>query len=374
MNKTSSRFAEVIEELLFVQKKTNAFVFFNKNIDEDLKEGGDIDLLLTGDIQHVTTLLILNDWKVIETFYDVNERYFFEKIIRGCVVQLDFMRNLIVRIGKNNYYYQEEVKTKLINGGIYLSDVTFVSYYKFKVKLVGGEQKQAKLDRLLNNLCSLDLAAVNNSSQHYNKKRVTYSIFRKICSLLGLERTKSYILFVGVDGVGKGTYIDLLFNAISEKGGDVGRLYLGHNNYKLKLLEYLNGIKSEKRNKVIRLFYQALFPIELFYRGLVKNDCVLIDRHPAFESVSNGSFIYKIIQSMNEKISPTPSVIIHLSGDVKEIWKRKKEHSLEAMIAMDQKLSNEIKIAKGTIYTISTTELPIHEVSAQIERLFWNAK
>jgi thymidylate kinase len=177
------------------------------------------------------------------------------------------------------------------------------------------------------------------------------------------------VCFVGLDGSGKGTYIDLLLKDYQKVKINYKLCYLGHGTQHLPLVKRIVSVKDfmESRGvayKFMLLTYLVLLPLDLLLRrGLTKYDVVILDRHPRYEPiVENG--IFKVYDKLINYICPKPDLVIYLTGPTKELWERKKEYSYDEYVYKKENLEKLIKKNKKQFLTIEI------DTSSEIDKVY----
>jgi thymidylate kinase len=153
---------------------------------------------------------------------------------------------------------------------------------------------------------------------------------------------------VGLDGAGKGTYIEMLLQDFQKREVSVKLCYLGYAAYRLLPLRYIVTLMKKHRNhplyKFLFLAYLILLPFEfLVKRGLGTYEVLITDRHPIYEPVFHYGF-FTIYNRFIEKLCPSPDIVIYLTGDAEALWKRKKEHEYDHYVHRRALLDKLIKL------------------------------
>jgi len=146
---------------------------------------------------------------------------------------------------------------------------------------------------------------------------------------MAMSNGKLNVSLVGIDGAGKGTYIDMLTDDLDKNSLSYKICYLGFSAYQLGILKRIARMKIRYTGyfsrKVLMIVYMSLLPFELLYRrGLGKFDVLIMDRHPLFEPFFSNRFL-SLYDKLLCLIAPTPHLILYLTGDPATIWKRKME-------------------------------------------------
>ena len=182
-----------------------------------------------------------------------------------------------------------------------------------------------------------------------------------------MELQKKYnICFIGIDGSGKGTYIKMLLNRLSDSDIDCRYCYLGYSNFKLNCLIKIIDLKERYRDsfiyKLFFILYLILLPVDFLIRiGFRRTDYLIIDRHPRFEPIFYNS-MYSFYNKILEFICPKPDIIFYLTGDDKIIWSRKKEYDYSLFIKKSANLEKLVKskVDDGRLRVINTTSNDIN--------------
>lgn len=146
---------------------------------------------------------------------------------------------------------------------------------------------------------------------------------------LGFSRGNLTISAIGLDGAGKGTYIELLLSYFQEKGVRCKCYYLGYASYRLPWLRFIEEKKTGSGRLLYRLLtmaYLAILPIEfLARRGIGTYDVLITDRHPLYEPIFRRG-MFKVYDTIIASLCPKPDVVLYFSGDDKVLWARKQEY------------------------------------------------
>ncbi|MFK5892767.1 MAG: hypothetical protein QM504_06070 [Pseudomonadota bacterium] len=156
------------------------------------------------------------------------------------------------------------------------------------------------------------------------------------------------ISVVGLDGAGKGTYIELLLQDFQKRGVNFKSCYLGYSAYRLLPLRRIVTLMEKHRNhplyKFLFLVYLILLPFDfLVRRGLGTYEVLITDRHPIYEPVFHYG-IFTIYNRFIERLCPSPDIVIYLTGDAETLWKRKKEHEYAHYVHRRKQLDKLIKL------------------------------
>lgn len=353
----------IISEIRYLQSVCNELVLFNKDINSDIEDGGDIDMYIQNDSEFFMPILKLRGWREIKSPREFGVRFFFQKKIDGKIIKLDLMRRLSIRYRDQKFFYKGCVNIKNSDGLRYIDPMIFIKYYAVKTYLFEGEQKKKKKLIGLINKFNVSIKYANVEYQKYcldtifSSSKITYSVIQRGKIFFNCNNEKPvYVLFLGIDGSGKGSYINYLSENDHEIDSDY--LYLGHNNYFFSLTKKIKILNSTRKSKLLRFIYHICFIFEMYYRTMSverRKNYIFVDRSPTFEPTSTGNVIYNIFDWIYKKLSPTPDIIFYLSGDVHDIWRRKKEHSLEEMERMNKKLYKRILSSNIPCIEIDTT-------------------
>jgi len=175
------------------------------------------------------------------------------------------------------------------------------------------------------------------------------------------------IVFLGVDGSGKTTLINKL-----KKESPVfqSRLYLGWNNYFFKWIGRLNKRTDYSSKKILNLVnrisfftFHLLLPFDFFVRYLrarlqAKHGIIISDRYPLPKK--NFGIYRKLSLQLTYFLLPKPFLVFILTGEPKEIWKRKKEGNYEKFLAEFERVNNAKNIFKCKTIIVST-DCPIEK-------------
>ena len=183
------------------------------------------------------------------------------------------------------------------------------------------------------------------------------------------------VCFVGLDGAGKGTYIDLLLKDYKKANTNYKLCYLGHGSQHLSLVKKIVSIKDSMSSigmayKLMLLIYFVFLPLDLLLRrGFTKYDIVILDRHPRYEPiVENG--IFKVYDKLINYICPKPNLVIYLTGPTKELWERKKEYPYDKYVHKKENLDALIERNKIQFLTVEIdTSSDISKVYNKIKAL-----
>lgn len=372
---------DVVRELEALQKKTGNFLFLSNDIAGDLQSGGDVDIYLQSGQELFFAMLRLNGWEKIISVYDTKSRFFYKKKIGGLVVNLDVMLRLVIRIGKINYYYTEDVLSVCVGGVSFVSPETFQQYYAAKVFLSDDELgvRKSKLKRALDSDREYLLESEAQKKvveNHFEKSKAKYSLIERVRLACGRsDSLRTYIMFVGVDGAGKGTYINMLRESFDNNAVFSKYLYLGHNNYEMSLIKKIKACnqRREGKSKVLRLLYYFLFSLELLVRQYKLQSFqgyIFVDRLPVFEPVSNGGVIYSFLDWLYRRLVPRPSIVFFLCGEVEEIWERKKEHEVTVLRSMQNRIKTLAVKADIPLVEIVTTGRSIEATGQDLKEYF----
>jgi thymidylate kinase len=183
------------------------------------------------------------------------------------------------------------------------------------------------------------------------------------------------VCFVGLDGAGKGTYIDLLLKDYKKANTNYKLCYLGHGSQHLLLVKKIVSIKDSMTSKgmaykLMLLLYFLFLPLDLLLRrGFTKYDIVISDRHPRYEPiVENG--IFKVYDKLINHICPKPNLVIYLTGPTKALWERKKEYPYDKYVHKKENLDALIERNKNQFLTVQIdTSIGIAKVYNKIKAL-----
>lgn len=326
----------------------------------DFAYESDLDLYVNKkDIGNLIIYLEDNKWKKVVSAQFKGVRFFYYKIVDGFKVKLD------ISTGYNFYYnhyyfvYNGGVTKRKFDGCSFLSNKDYFFFVIFKDLKYGISNKRmcllSNLAKGDNELLSLIKSykvgddKVNEVVQerfskpvhgHYNYFNLIKLYSRRLC----LTPSKPNITFVGLDGSGKGTYINLLSERLKANNFTVKNIYLGYSQYNIGLINYLVEKELTSKNKIainiFRIIYLLLLPIEFtLKRGRGSYDIVIIDRHPNVEKIFNESSCLSFYDKMISTISPKIDCLIHLDGDKKVLWERKKEMPYSEYLTKSDKLT-----------------------------------
>lgn len=192
---------------------------------------------------------------------------------------------------------------------------------------------------------------------------------------LEFNNTNFNVCFVGLDGAGKGTYIDLLIHDYRKVKKNYKLCYLGHGSHHLSLVKKIVRIKDSMKSrgfayKLMLMIYLLLLPLDLLLRrGFTRHDVVILDRHPRYEPIVEKG-VFKIYDMIVCYICPDPDLVIYLSGPTKELWERKKEYSYDQYLYKKESLDTLTERYKSKFLTIEIdTSSDIAQVYDKIKML-----
>jgi len=351
----------------------------------------DIDIFVSkSDMKGVSEYLNDNSWMQELSFRFSGYRRYYYKYVNGFKLKLDI--SFIYAVFSKNTFFEFKSKPSFVYGSDerrYLSNN--VAFYFILKKLLESNEIKIEKIKTLNlltrggeSLSSFGQMNEDNITEHkdiinsfFFKGKVAKKNYLTMVYLyfgrLFFCRSDLCVSFVGMDGAGKGTYIELFSKTLASHNINTKTVYLGHSGYKLGVMKFIVRAKStyEKRrvlSKVFKLLYLFLLPVELCVRrGLGRTDVLITDRHPAFEYVfSEGSFLnfYNNILSF---LSPKPDMVFFLGGNKDELWGRKKEMDFESYLSKSELLEGlvESNYHKLNIIKICTVK-PIDDTYKEI--------
>jgi thymidylate kinase len=339
----------------------------------------DIDLYVSKDgLQKLTTYLKSDSWFSEDSYRFKGKRLFFSKYIKGFKLKLD-VSNIYAIYLKNSYFEYSKVMQNATcsKGYIFLNNRTA---YFFLLKKM-AETKVYKISKI-NTLIALSQKLSDVPTIEFNNVKEQIKFINKNFSKMVKGRTsfldfirmyskrvffgsgKICVSFIGMDGSGKGTYIELVKKNLEENNLHVKLVYLGHSGYINPLIKIISKQKIKSTNgyivlKLLRFLYLILFPLDLMLRrGRGIYDVMITDRHPNFEKVFPRSSLFRNYDDLLSAICPKPDIIFFLSGDKIELWNRKKEMSWEDYTNKSKLLDDFIKenYSNYNIIQIDTTE------------------
>ncbi len=352
----------------------------------------DIDIFVNQEgLEALEEYLKINGWFRELSFRYISIRRFYAKYINGFKLKLDismkrgvFVKNLMYEFNKEPEVTQDDYGRNFLLDNdaaffILKKHIEGVSLTARKRKLLLGLLQDIEPKLLIRASCDLDLSKVSDVVNPYFKKSPVNKV-----SLLTLFKVYGYrllpgfksnvtISFVGMDGAGKGTYIEMLSKNIEQNNFNFRVVYLGHANYKSKLLRYVVGLKKKHSDsrvfvKFFQLLYLMLFPWELYAKSQgAKVDVMITDRHPLFESVFPITSMFNFYNKFISFIVPKPDLVFYLDGDKKELWGRKKEMTFDAYLKKAAILDELVSRNKtGVIIRRIDTTMPMAYVYKEI--------
>ena len=339
----------------------------------------DIDLYVSKDgLQKFTTYLKSDSWFSEESYRFKGKRLFFSKYIKGYKLKLD-ISNMYAIYLKNSYFeYSKVVQLATCSKGyIFLNNRTAYFFLLKKMAetkvyksskintLIALSQKLSDVPTIEFNNVKEKIKFVNKNFRKVAKGRIRFlNLIRLYSKRVFFGSAKICVSFIGMDGSGKGTYLELVKRNLEENNFHVKLVYLGHSGYVNPLIKTISKQKIKSTNgyivsKLLRFVYLILFPLDLILRrGRGIYDVVITDRHPSFEKVFRRSSLFRNYDDLLSAICPKPDIIFFLSGDKIELWSRKKEMSWEDYTNKSKRLDELIKenLLNFNIIQIDTTE------------------
>ncbi|MCB0394767.1 MAG: hypothetical protein KDD25_09415, partial [Bdellovibrionales bacterium] len=171
--------------------------------------------------------------------------------------------------------------------------------------------------------------------------------------------SKRIVAFIGTDGVGKSTVIELLAGTLPSS--EV--IYMGMKEFRFGITQRLLA----NPNRISQwLFNFIAYPIETICRNQkiqeMKCNWVLVDRVPIYP-FSRGGLIRWIYQCAFPKLD----TLVWLKGDPKIIFERKKERNVSAIIKDQEKIQKAIAhIPHSNFLEIDTTTINAEHVTSLV--------
>lgn len=321
----------------------------------------DLDLYVNkGDVENFLSYLKEEKWFLTVSAQFSNMRYFYYKIVNGFKIKLDITTDYCIFYEHKFATYKNKVVKKNFDGCNFLSDKDYffftlskcskVKFTKIKIEELS---EIANKDTQLNSILSRCLNDKNDCKKivndHFNmdsKGKYNYLnlIYLYSNRLLPSSSSGNNFTFIGLDGSGKGTYIDLLLKKLEKNNLSVKYVYLGYAQYNIKLLDIVTRqeLKSDEKliKNICRILYLILLPIEFHIKkGRGKYDVIIMDRHPYFERVFPENRWVSFYNKILPTISPNINYLIHLDGDKDVMWGRKKEMPYKDYLSKSKKLS-----------------------------------
>ena len=157
---------------------------------------------------------------------------------------------------------------------------------------------------------------------------VTVQVERSFAKIVRVISRPYVVAFIGSSGAGKST----LSRVLAEDVGLTGNfLYIGENSnkieYKLKFVEWL---KDQQKHPYLYLLLLVFMPFEMWIRYLAirfkgENLLLVMDRY-VYPKPGNSIFSrwYNFFTTV---MLPKPDILFMLTGDLREIWDRKRKTS-----------------------------------------------
>lgn len=284
----------------------------------------------------ITKYLKGNDWLIDINYRFGKQRSFFVKNIEAYKLKLDITFTLSLYSGEVSYGLISDEKIYEQHEGINFLNAKFAQIFIKKKASHNKKISDFKITILKELGCSESINVVDNKPHFSNVDEYFSKAFPHKLNII--NRCKQYlknstsknelsVCFVGLDGAGKGTYIELLEKHLKTLNLSSKTIYLGHSNYKLGVLSKMKAVT--KPSKFNKLLYLILFPIELLLRKkMIKGDVVIYDRHPIFEEMIPRKSALSSYNKLISFIAPKPSLFVYLNGDTQTLWLRKKEMSI----------------------------------------------
>lgn len=337
----------------------------------------DIDLYCEEEsLQPFLTYLMKNGWSQTLSFRYGGRRVFFSKQLHAFKLKLDISTEYKVYVDGLESMFKFNPQKVLKNGINYLDDKSAL-LYKLKKMFMSGDYSQKKMRDINELIYHLgrqgedwswvsDLAgnkgghALTNYFFPIKKSPVSLLLLIKLYFNHWVRPTSvKTVAFVGIDGAGKGTYLDLLEREMKTNNFNVARTYMGHSNYSLMITKYIHEIKVNTNNKwarnAARLAYFLLFPLELLirrHRGVV--DYLLCDRHCLAEPVViNNKKLMEVYNRLLYLLSPRPDMFVYLKGNPKTLWERKKEMDFSLFEMKSADLEDKMKELEKYLYVVT---------------------
>ena len=150
------------------------------------------------------------------------------------------------------------------------------------------------------------------------------------------QNSSVIVSFMGVDGVGKTTFINLLKKKIKHNFSKIRYVHLRPYFF---LLDKRHIISDPHKNKekpyaLISffkiLYWLIVYRIYFIFLGLKKRELILFDRYAHDLSIDNIRYQFNLSQKLTKLLLnffPEPNLWVHLEASISKIEKRKKELS-----------------------------------------------
>ena len=151
-----------------------------------------------------------------------------------------------------------------------------------------------------------------------------------------IQNSSIIVSFMGVDGVGKTTLINLLKKKVKHNFSKIR--YIHFRPY-FFLLDKRHIISDPHKNKkkpyaIISflkiLYWLIVYRIYFIFLGLKKRELILFDRYAHDLSIDNIRYQFNLSQKLTKLLLnffPEPNLWVHLEASISKIEKRKKELS-----------------------------------------------
>lgn len=282
-------------------------------------------------------------WSEIESYRFRRIRRFYSKFVDGFKLKLDISSECSLFVGNYEYRYKPTISFFEKKDGLtFLKSIPASQFILMKAEIYQSDLSDSKkrvikeLTKYNQSFCYVSGSNVNGvgvKKYFYAPQRHNVSllkVFSCYASRFFLSESKECISFVGMDGAGKGTYIEMLQADLAGSNIAYKTIYLGHSSYETNVMKYVARKKDfDARLKITkniyRLLYLMLFPFELlFRRGRGRYEVIITDRHPVVEPVLGTKFL-SLYDQLLLRVAPKPTKIFYLSGRDNVLWARKKE-------------------------------------------------
>lgn len=366
------------------------YCLLHPSVGKPFFEGADLDVYVEQSrFPEVRRFLLSQGWTEDPNFRFHKCRKFFSKITRGFKLKIDISLRYAVYGTAACFAYAGEISKNIgPDGYCYLDDVVGW-HFTLKKALIRQELTREKstvlgvLAARCPDLPSMPLSpepVLRDLAAQTEERfvRITTGLFsfttwlRTYLGQTRLARGSVTLTFIGLDGSGKTTYLGLLSSELESRYLHIHRCYLGYSSFRLPLLR---DIEVWRKRKLSRLFqrlllvvYLLLLPVDfLVRRGNGVYDTLLTDRHPLYEPIFDSNML-RLYDRLLVGLCPKPELVIYLTGDVHELWNRKRESRINDYIARKKHLDRLVTeySLQQEIVEIDTTDGTVPEVFAKV--------
>lgn len=337
---------------------------------------GDLDLYIGREgFPEAESHLLENGWTEDRSFRFRRGRRYFSKVVQGIKLKLDISMDYALYGKRTRFLYTGQVRKQTgKDGRPYLDDFSGFCFLFEKASLKNGqiqEDKVRDINRLMDRCeevkalprlregadCRLHMEFAERHFESGPAQRISLPILMSSYLQRLVPATGSRtVAFVGLDGAGKGTYLDLFCADLSARNIHFRCCYMGYAGFRIPLLRFLYRLKSDRNPLVVRKLLQGacflLLPMDfLIRRGRGRYDLLLTDRHPLYEPVFSSGFM-SLYDGLIARISPRPSLVIYLTGKAEDLWERKRDIGFEEYQQRKKKLDRIVQLRSEVFKTV----------------------